>query len=129
MILKLNKEFQGYIPVEVLDMGTPYREVYLAKNNYEQEVVLTVYDMNNLPECLAEGKIPEFAVIPRLSNYTFPKYVEQGTYNADGVSLGWMTSKYIGHTTLTDFIMSGNAVTEQTSLLQFYNLLLALKEL
>ena len=66
MILKLNKEFQGYIPVEVLDTGTSYREVYLAKNSYEQEVVLTVYDMDNLPDCFEEGKIPEFAVIPRL---------------------------------------------------------------
>lgn len=129
MILKLNKEFQGYIPVEVLDMGTPYREVYLAKNSYEQEVVLTVYDMNNLPECFAEGNIPEFAVIPRLSNYAFPQYVEQGTYNADGVSLCWMTSKHIGHTTLTEFMMSDNGVTEHEFLLQFYNLLLALKEL
>lgn len=129
MILELNKEFERYIPVEVLSQGTPYREEYLAKNLFGQKVVLTVYDMKVLPECFEDGRIQEFEVIPRLSNCAFPEYIEQGTYNSDNMSLCWMTSEYVGHTSLTDFILSDKGESGKEMLLQFYNLLLALKEL
>lgn len=129
MILALNTKFEGYTPVQVLGKSTSYREVYLAKNGYEQDVVLTVYDMNHLPECFADGKIHEFEIIPQLSNEAFPVYIERGNYNCDDVSLQWMTTKYVGHTTLSEYILSDHVRNEREMLQQFYNLLVAVKEL
>ena len=129
MILALNTKFEGYTPVQVLGKSTSYREVYLAKNGYEQDVVLTVYDMNHLPECFADGKIHEFEIIPQLSNEAFPTYIERGNYNCDDVSLQWMTTKYVGHTTLSEYILSDHVRNEREMLQQFYNLLVAIKEL
>ena len=103
MILTLNTIFEGYTPVKVLGKSTSYREVYLAKNGFEQDVFLTVYDMNKLPENFVDGKIPEFEIIPQLTNDAFPKYVERGTYNDDKASLCWMATKYIGHTFLLHY--------------------------
>jgi len=128
MILALNTKFEGYTPVQVLGKSTSYREVYLAKNGYEQDVVLTVYDMSKLPECFVDGKIPEFEIIPQLTNDAFPKYVERGTYNDDKASLCWMATKFIGHTSLTDYIASDYVRSEREMLTQFYNLLIAVKE-
>ena len=129
MILALNTKFEGYTPVQVLGGSTSYREVYLAKNGYEQDVILTVYDMNKLPECFTDGKIPEFDIIPQLSNEAFPTYIERGNYNCDDVSLQWMTTKYVGHTTLSEYILSDHVRNEREMLQQFYNLLVAVKEL
>lgn len=129
MILALNTKFEGYTPVQVLGKSTSYREVYLAKNGYEQDVVLTVYDMNHLPECFADGKIHEFEIIPQLSDEAFPTYIERGNYNCDDVSLQWMTTKYVGHTTLSEYILSDHVRNELEMLQQFYNLLVAVKEL
>lgn len=129
MILALNTKFEGYTPVQVLGKSTSYREVYLAKNGYEQDVVLTVYDMNHLPECFTDVKIPEFEIIPQLTNEAFPTYIERGNYNCDDVSLQWMTTKYVGHTTLSEYILSDHVRNEREMLQQFYNLLVAVKEL
>lgn len=129
MILTLNTKFEGYTPVQVLGKSTSYREVYLAKNSFEQEVVLTVYDISKLPECFVDGKIPEFEIIPQLTNEAFPTYIERGNYNSDGVSLQWMTTKYVGHTTLSEYIHSDYVRNEREILHQFYNLLVAVKEL
>jgi len=129
MILALNTEFEGYIPVKVLGKSTSYREVYLAKNGSGTDVVLTVYDMDNLPECYADKKIPEFDMIPQLTCDAFPAYIEQGHYNDGKKSLCWMATKYVGHTVLTDYIHSDCARDERDMLLQFYNLLVAVKEL
>ena len=129
MILALNTKFEGYTPVQVLGKSTSYREVYLAKNGYEQDVVLTVYDMNKLPGCFVDGKIPEFEIIPQLTNEAFPTYIERGSYNDDKTALQWMTTKYVGHTTLSEFIHSDYVRNEREMLQQFYNLLVAVKEL
>ncbi len=129
MILALNTKFEGYTPVQVLGKSTSYREVYLAKNSFEQDVVLTVYDMNKLPECFTDGKIPEFEIIPQLTNETFPVYIERGNYNGDNTALQWMTTKYVGHTTLSEYIHSDYVRNEREMLHQFYNLLVAVKEL
>ena len=129
MILTLNTPFEGYTPVKVLGKSTSYREVYLAKNAFEQDVVLAVYDMNKLPECFVDGKIPEFEIIPQLTNSAFPKYVERGICNDNNASLCWMATKYFGHTSLTDFIASDYVRNEREMLQQFYNLLVAVKEL
>ncbi len=129
MLLTLNTKFEGYTPVEVLRKSTSYREVYLAKNDSGADVVLTVYDMNRLPECFADKKIPEFEIIPQLTNDAFPAYIEQGQYKDGEKSLCWMTTKYAGHTTLTDFIVSDHVRSEREMLLQYYNLLVAVKEL
>ena len=129
MILALNTKFEGYTPVQVLGKSASYREVYLAKNGYEQDVVLTVYDMNKLPGCFVDGKIPEFEIIPQLTNEAFPTYIERGSYNDDKTALQWMTTKYVGHTTLSEFIHSDYVRNEREMLQQFYNLLVAVKEL
>ena len=129
MILALNTKFEGYTPIEVLDDSTSYREVYLAKNGYEQDVALIVYDINKLPDCFADGKIPEFEVIPQLTNEVFPAYIESGDYNEDDTSLRWMTTKYVGRTTLSEYILSDHIRNEREMLHQFYKLLVALKEL
>ena len=129
MILTLNTKFEGYTPVKVLGKSTLYREVYLAKNAFEQDVVLTVYDMSKLPECFVDGKISEFEIIPQLTNEAFPTYIERGDYNSDDVSLQWMTTKYVGHTTLSEYILSNPVRNEREMLQQFYNLLVAVKEL
>ena len=129
MILALNTKFEGYTPVQVLGKSTSYREAYLAKNGYEQDVVLTVYDMNKLPGCFVDGKIPEFEIIPQLTNEAFPTYIERGYYNNDKTALQWMATKYVGHTTLSEFIDSDYVRNEREMLLQFYNLLVAVKEL
>lgn len=129
MILALNTKFEGYTPVQVLGKSTSYREVYLAKNIFEQDVVLTVYDMSKLPECFVDGKIPEFEIIPQLTNEAFPTYIERGDHNSDDVSLHWMTTKYVGHTTLSEYILSDHIRNEREMLEQFYNLLVAVKEL
>lgn len=129
MILALNTNFEGYTPVQVLGKSTSYREVYLAKNTFEQDVVLTVYDMSKLPECFVDGKIPEFEIIPQLTNEAFPTYIERGDHNSDDVSLHWMTTKYVGHTTLSEYILSDHIRNEREMLEQFYNLLVAVKEL
>ena len=128
MILTLNTIFEGYTPVKVLGKSTSYREVYLAKNGFEQDVFLTVYDMNKLPENFVDGKIPEFEIIPQLTNDAFPKYLERGTYNDDKASLCWMVTKYIGHTSLTDYVTSDYVRNEREMLTLFYNLLVAVKE-
>ncbi len=130
MLLTLNTKFEGYTPVKVLRKSISYREVYLAKNDSGADVVLTVYDMNRLPECFADKKIPEFEIIPQLTNDAFPAYMEQGHYKSGKKkSLCWMTTKYAGHTTLTDYILSDHVRSEREMLLQFYNLLVAVKEL
>ncbi len=130
MLLTLNTVFEGYTPVKVLRKSTSYREVYLAKNDSGADVVLTVYDMNRLPECFADKKIPEFEIIPQLTNDAFPAYMEQGHYKSGRKkSLCWMATKYAGHTTLTDYILSDHVRNEREMLLQFYNLLVAVKEL
>ena len=129
MILALNTKFEGYTPIQVLGGSTSYREVYLAKNGYEQDVVLTVYDMNNLPECFTEGKIPEFEIVSQLTNEAFPAYIERGNYNSEDVALQWMTTKYVSHTTLSEYILSDHVRNERDMLQQFYNLLVAVKEL
>ena len=129
MILTLNTKFEGYTPVQVLGKSTSYREVYLAKNGFEQDVVLTVYDMSKLPECFADSKIPEFEIIPQLTNEVFPSYIERGDYNSDDVSLQWMTTKYVGHATLSEYLLSDHVRNEREMLQQFYNLLIAVKEL
>lgn len=129
MILALNTKFEGYTPVQVLGKSTSYREVYLAKNGYKQDVVLTVYDMNKLPGCFVDGKIPEFEIIPQLTNESFPTYIERGSCNDDKTALQWMTTKYVGHTTLSEFIHSDYVRNEREMLQQFYNLLVAVKEL
>lgn len=128
MILTLNTIFEGYTPVKVLGNSTSYREVYLAKNGFELDVVLTVYDMDKLPECFVDGKIPEFEILPQLTNDVFPQFVEQGTYNDDKTSLCWMATKYIDHTTLTDYVHLDYVRSEREMLTQFYNLLVAVKE-
>lgn len=129
MILVLNTCFEGYTPVKVLGKSTLYREVYLARDNSGEEVVLTVYDMNKLPDCYAGGKLPEFDLIPKLTNDAFQTYLERGQYDKDTVSLRWLAAKYSPCSTLTDFILSDYVRNEREMLLQFYNLLVAVKEL
>ena len=129
MILTLNTKFEGYTPVQVLGKSTSYREVYLAKNSFEQDVVLTVYDMNKLPECFTDGKIPEFEIIPQLTNEALPTYIERGDYDNDEISLRWMATKYVGGITLSEYIHSDYVRNEREMLHQFYNLLVAVKEL
>ena len=129
MILTLNTKFEGYTPVQVLGKSISYREAYLAKNSFEQDVVLTVYDMNNLPECFTDGKIPEFELIPQLTNEALPTYIERGDYDNDEISLRWMATKYVGGITLSEFIHSDYVRNEREMLHQFYNLLVAVKEL
>ena len=129
MILVLNTCFEGYTPVKVLGKSTLYREVYLARDNSGEEVVLTVYDMNKLPDCYADGKLPEFDLMPKLTNDAFQTYLERGQYDKDTVSLRWLAAKYSPCSTLTDFILSDYVRNEREMLLQFYNLLVAVKEL
>lgn len=129
MILALNTIFEGYTPIKVLGKSTSYREMYLAKNGYEQNVVLTVYDMNKLPECFSDGEISEFEIIPQLTNEAFPTYIECGYYNEDNVSLRWMAAKHVGGTTLSEYIHSDYVCNEREMLRQFYNLLVAVKEI
>lgn len=129
MILALNANFEGYTPVQVLGKSTSYREVYLAKNELEQDVVLTVYDMGRLPQCYEDGVIPEFEIIPQLRGEAFSKYKERGTYNDDNRSLCWMVTEYVGQTTLTDYIHSDCVRDESEMLHQFYAILVAMKEI
>lgn len=129
MILALNTKFEGYTPVQVLGKSTSYREVYLAKNSFELEVVLTVYDMSKLPECFVDGKIPEFEIIPKLAHEAFPAFIERGYYINEDTSLQWMTTKYVGQTTLSKYILYEYVRNEREMLQQFYHLLVAVKEL
>ena len=129
MILVLNTCFEGYTPVKILEKSTLYRELYLARDNFGAEVVLTVYDMNKLPDCYAGAKLLELDLIPLLTNAAFPTYLEQGYYDKDNVSLRWIATKYSPYTTLTDFILSDYVRNEKEMLMQFYNLLVAVKEL
>ena len=129
MILVLNTCFEGYTPVKVLGKSTLYREVYLAIDNSGAEVVLTVYDMNKVPGCYASGMVSELDLMPHLKNDTFQTYLEHGQYDKDNVSLRWIATKYFPYTTLTDFILSDYVRNERQMVIQFYNLLLAVKEL
>lgn len=129
MILVINTCFEGYTPVKVLGKSTLYREVYLARDNSGAEVVLTVYDMNKLPACYSCSKLPEFDLIPQLTNDAFQTFLERGQYDKDNVSLRWITTKYSPYTTLTDFILYDYVRNEREMLMQFYNLLVAVKEL
>ena len=129
MILALNTCFEGYTPVKVLEESTLYREVYLANDSLGNEVVLTVYDMNRLPEVFCKGKILELDIVPNFTNEALPKFEKSGHYNDDSVSLRWMTTRYCEHTTLTDFILSDNVRNEREMLLQFNSILGAVKEL
>ncbi len=129
MILTLNKSFEGHHPIKLLDNSTSYREVYLAVNYYGSEYTLIVYDMNNLPECFENKKIPEFDIIPQLTNDMFPKYLEKGSYNDEDISVCWMSTEYHGCNTLTDYISSDKIIDERELLLKFYNTLVAVKEL
>lgn len=128
MILALNASFEGYTPVKVLGNSTLYREVYLAIDLVGVEVVLTVYDMNNLPECLKDGKLPEFDLIPHLTHEMFPKYLQSGNKDNGNTSLRWVTSEYNPHITLTDFILSDHVRNDREMLRLFYKLLIAIKE-
>ena len=129
MILTLNSCFEGYTPVKVLEKSTLYREVYLAKNSIGNDVVLTVYDMYRLPESFMEGRILELDLVPDLTNEALPKFEQSGHYKDSSQSLRWMTTKYCGHTTLTEFILSDHVRNERELLLQFHNILEAMKEL
>ena len=129
MILVLNTCFEGYTPVKVLGKSTLYREVYLAKDQTGTEVALTVYDMNNLPECFRDGELPEFDLIPHLTSEAFPKYLQSGKYDRDNRLLRWIATEYTPCVTLTDFIRSDHVRNEREMLGQFYNLLVAIKEI
>lgn len=129
MILVLNTCFEGYTPVKVLGKSSLYREVYLAKDQCDSEVFLIVYDMNKLPQCYADGMLPEFDLIPKLVNDAFHTYLEQGQYDIDNVSLRWIATEYHPHITLTDFILSDHVRNEREMLMQFNGLLAAVKEL
>ena len=129
MILVLNTCFEGFTPVKVLGKSTLYREVYLATAPSGAEVVLTVYDMNKLPECYTSSKLLEFDLMSQLTNNMFQTYLEQGQYDKDNMSLRWIATQYSPHTTLTDFILSDYVRNEREMLMQFYNLLVAVKEL
>lgn len=128
MILTLNTKFEGYTPVQVLK-STSYREVYLAKDGFEQSVVLTVYDTNKLPECFVGGKIGEFELIPQLTSDVFPAYIERGHCTHSNTSLQWMTTKYVGSVTLSDYILADHFRNKIEMLQQFYRLLGAMKEI
>ena len=129
MILELNKIFEGYTPVILLGRSSSYREVYLAENEFGIYVCMTVYDMNCLPDCYMDGKIPEFEMIPQLSNNCFPTYLDKGRFCADNRDICWMLTQYVGQLTLTDYMLSGKICDEKEMLSNFYDLLLALKEL
>lgn len=129
MILTLNTCFEGYTPVELLGKGTSYREVYLALDPLGTQTVLIVYDMNALPECFTDNRIPELEVIPQLTDDAFPAFDARGTYDDGDVLLSWVTIEYVGRTTLTEFVSPSGLQEERERIVQFYNLLVAVKEL
>lgn len=131
MILELNSIFEGFTPIQVVGKSTIYREMYVAKNSSEQYVFLTVYDMNNLPECFVDGRIPELEIASKLTNDVFPRYIEHGNYSDNDKWFRWVVTQYKSYITLTDYInINSDYVRDERELLhQFYDLLIAMQEL
>ena len=113
----------------MLGEGLRYREVYKAKSRTGEDVALIVYDMRKLPASMADDKIAEFEIIPKLTGGALPKSVGQGRYVGDWMSLCWMATTYREYMTLTDYLCSGNIADERELLRQFYGILIAVHEL
>lgn len=128
MILTLNTDFEGYTPMELLSAGGSYREVYHAKDCYEKDVALVVYDLDAMPDAFVDKKVPEFEIVPQLSNEMFLKCIEQGKCYNGNIAVSWMAKKYAGHNTLRNYIESNSVRDERDMLSHFYKLLVAVCE-
>lgn len=129
MILELNRPFENFTPVGVIEQTFSYREVYKAVNGDGKEFALIVYDMNALPECFAKCGIAELDVIPLLSCEVFPEFVQSGDVQTGDVSLRWGATKYINGISMTECIRQGIRFEEADALEKFNSILLGVQEL
>ena len=90
MILKQNIYFEGFIILEMIEKSSTYREVYRAKDLYDNYCDIIVYDLKSLPECYVAEIIPEFNMIMRPSADCLPKYINGGRYEVDDLCIAWM---------------------------------------
>lgn len=90
MILKQNIYFEGFIIIEMIEKSSTYREVYRAKDLYDNYCDIIVYDLKSLPECYVAEIIPEFNMLMRPSADCLPKYINGGRYEVDDLCIAWM---------------------------------------
>ena len=90
MILKQNIYFEGFIIIEMIEKSSTYREVYRAKDLYDNYCDIIVYDLKSLPECYVAEIIPEFNMLMRSSTDCLPKYINGGRYEVDDLCIAWM---------------------------------------
>lgn len=129
MLLTLNKIFEEVTPIKLLDNSCTYREVYLAENDEGTKLQLIVYDINEIPHCYGKERLPEYDLLMELASDAFPKFVKRGIGFANEKMLHWVITQYVGDTTLTDYIKQKSRHNKKEMLKQFYNLLVAVKEI
>ena len=136
MLFELDTNLEGYNLIGLLGKSTSYRDVYhVREENSDKDMIMIVYNLKALPDCFDEDVIPEFEVAKNLVNITgetklmFPEFVEHGHLVDEFVAISWMVLEYENYTTLHDYIFSNNSIDEKEILLQFYNLLIGIKEL
>lgn len=129
MILKHNTYFEGFIILEMIEKKTSYREVYRAKDLYDNYCTITVYDLKSLPKCYTETSIPEFDLIKKNSADYLPHCIKEGRYTVDHLDLLWMATDRIDTITLSDYLKSEDDLDVDVVLHQFRKLLINVDKL
>ena len=129
MMIELNKPFVDYKPLELLSgEGCAYRQVYKALDNEGTEVFLTVYEIENMPDCLQADTIKEFDLVYNLKNELFPRHIGTGTTIYEGRLMTFQSTLFFDGITLRETV-SKNALTEKDAVKIAYRLTIAIKEL
>lgn len=129
MILKCNTYFEGFIIIEMIEKSSSYREVYCAKDLYDNYCTIIVYDLKSLPECYTETSIPEFDFIKNKSADYLPHCITDGRYTIDHLDLLWMATDKIDGIALSDYIKTQNDFDFDVVLHQFRKLLINVDKL
>lgn len=129
MLLKLNSNFQEYFIRELLGAESDVREVYMAVNNLEEKVALTVYDVNAIPEGYDRDYIPEVDLYPHFVTDAFPTFEANGESEIGGHKLKWVAAEFIEGVKLSDMINEMMWLPLDLVLEPFYHLLIGIKEI
>lgn len=128
MILEIGKQFKNcVVERKVSSDDCRYREVYVCESG-DEHVMLTVYSVNDMPNCMNHDKIQEFEICSRLRGGSFMKYIDHGVEVYEGNNVAWMTTEFTPYQTLRD-VSAMNVLAEKDILDIFCDIMVGLKEL
>lgn len=129
MILKHNTYIEDFIILEMIEKTSSYREVYRAKDHYDNYCAIIVYDLKSLPKCYEAEIIPEFNMIIGTTADYLPKYIDGGRYTNDNLNIVWLAIDKIDDITLSDYLKTEDDLDANVLLHQFRKLLIYVDKL